>query len=65
MNNTITENIDVRYYDTCKDLKTNIISLMNYFNEVAQKAGDYYAQAKDIYKDDYFAWIILNWDIDV
>jgi len=65
MNNTITEEFKIRFYETGKDLKLNIISILNYFNEIAQKAGDYYAVKKDIYKEDSLAWIILNWDIEV
>lgn len=65
MNNTITDEFQIRFYETGKDLKSNIISILNYFNEIAQKAGDYYAVKKDIFKEDSLAWIILNWDIEV
>ena len=65
INNTICKTLNVRYTDCFYREQTNIVSILNFFNEIAQEAGYYYDQEKNILKDESLAWIILNWDIDV
>jgi len=65
MKNIVEKEIEVRYSETDYKKKTNIISILNYFNEVAQQAGEFYDQQKDILSEESIAWIILNWDIEV
>lgn len=57
--------------DSFFSMKTNIITILYYFNEIAQQAGDYYAQKKDSRGDDMcigeeaFLWMLTNWQIEV
>jgi len=57
--------MEVRYTDCFYQEKTNIVSVLGFFNEIAQEAGFYYDKEKNILKDESLAWIILNWDIDI
>ena len=65
MESRIAKEIDVRYMDTAFSMKTNLITLLGYFNEIAQVAGDYYAQKHDIFKLDQIAWILVNWQVKI
>lgn len=65
INNTICKTFNVRYTDCFYREHTNIVSILGFFNEIAQEAGYYYDQEKNILKDESLAWIILNWDIDI
>jgi len=65
INNRITENYRIGYRDTFYKKQANIVSIINYFSEIAQLAGSYYDRERDILKDESIAWIILNWDIEV
>src|SRR6056297_2212996 len=65
INNTICKELEVRYTDCFYQEKTNIVSVLGFFNEIAQEGGYYYDQEKNILKDESLAWIILNWDIDI
>ena len=65
INNTICKEFEVRYTDCFYHEGTNIVSILGFFNEIAQEAGYYYDREKNILKDESLAWIILNWDIDV
>ncbi len=65
MNNTVKKEIEVRYAETDYKKTTNIITILNYFNEVAQQAGEYYDEKKNILEEEKIAWIILNWDIEI
>jgi len=63
--NTICKSLSVRYTDCFYHEQTNIVSILGFFNEIAQEAGYYYDKEKNILKDESLAWIILNWDIDI
>lgn len=63
--NTICKLLNVRYTDCFYHEQTNIVSILGFFNEIAQEAGFYYDKEKNILKDESLAWIILNWDIDI
>ena len=65
INNTICKEFQVRYTDCFYHERTNIVSILGFFNEIAQEAGYYYDKEKNILQDESLAWIILNWDIDV
>ncbi|MFP4461097.1 MAG: acyl-ACP thioesterase domain-containing protein [Thermotogota bacterium] len=65
INNTICKQLNVRYSDCFYREHTNIVSILGFFNEIAQEAGYYYDKEKNILKDESLAWIILNWDIEV
>lgn len=41
------------------------MSVINFFNEIAQEAGYYYDKQRNIFQEESLAWIILNWDIHV
>ncbi len=63
--NTICKLFNVRYTDCFYHEQTNVVSILGFFNEIAQEAGFYYDKEKNILKDESLAWIILNWDIDI
>jgi acyl-ACP thioesterase len=65
IDNKVSEKFRVGYRDTFYKKEANIVSIINYFSEIAQLAGSYYDLEKDILKDELIAWIILNWDISV
>lgn len=71
MNNILTSDIYVRYMDSFFSMKTNIITILYYFNEIAQQAGDYYAGNKEIrgsdayQREEEFVWMLTNWQIEV
>ncbi len=65
IDNSICRSFDVRYTDCFYTDNTNIVSVINFFNEIAQEAGYYYDSERNILEEESLAWIILNWDIDV
>jgi len=65
INNTVEKQMEIRYTDAFYSKRANVVTIVNYFNEVAQKAGNYYDMEKNILEDESLAWIILNWDIEI
>ncbi len=65
INQKVSEKFRVGYRDTFYKNQANIVSIINYFSEMARLAGKYYEQEKDILKEESIAWVILNWEIDV
>jgi len=65
IDNTICKLYNVRYTDCFYHDRTNIVSILGFFNEIAQEAGFYYDREKNILKEESLAWIILNWDIQI
>jgi acyl-ACP thioesterase len=65
MNNSITTELSVRYMDTSFSMKTDLVTVLSYFNEVAQVAGDYYETQYDIFREESLAWLLLNWQVHI
>lgn len=65
MENTVCFELEVPPSHTASQQRADMVSILEMFNQVARKAGDYYDAERDILREENLVWVLLNWDVEV